>query len=248
MNTIATPSWTGRKVLVVASNECRFVGAITKKLSDDFMVEGTKVGATVERPPARPLRHHQGPGAAAAGPGRCDRAITITDQANIGSAGRPSRVRSKFRTWRTATSSRRRSSSPTPGTRTALACLSGRVLGGRHAGHGAERQQHVSQRRGASDQLRVSVGTAQGADQFADARLDREREPLAVQPAAAISELWKEAMFSGPALSWDQWYEDVNVFPHVTGARRHADGQRVRVRPARPRHAGVDELDHRRIV
>jgi hypothetical protein len=100
-----------------------------------------------------------------------------------------------------------------------LACLSGRVLGRRHARHGAERQQHVSERRGSSDQLRVSVGTAQGGDQFAHARLDREREPLAVQPGAAISELWKEAMFSGPALSWDQWYEDVNVFPHVTGAQ-----------------------------
>jgi hypothetical protein len=36
-------------------------------------------------------------------------------------------------------------------------------------------------------------------------------------PQRDISELWKEAMFSGAALSWDEWYEDVNVFPHTVG-------------------------------
>jgi hypothetical protein len=36
-------------------------------------------------------------------------------------------------------------------------------------------------------------------------------------PQKDIGELWKEAMFSGTALSWDEWYEDVNIFPHTVG-------------------------------
>jgi hypothetical protein len=36
-------------------------------------------------------------------------------------------------------------------------------------------------------------------------------------PQKAIGELWQDAMFSGTALSWDEWYEDVNLFPHVVG-------------------------------
>src|SRR6185295_15132317 len=36
-------------------------------------------------------------------------------------------------------------------------------------------------------------------------------------PSKDISQLWKEGMFSGAALSWDEWYEDVNVFPHTVG-------------------------------
>src|SRR5262249_6646273 len=84
MNTIATPSWTGRKVLQVASNECRFVGAIIKKLSDDYMVEGTKVGATVNV--RLPTRFVTTKGQALQQQALVDTTvpITITDQANIG--------------------------------------------------------------------------------------------------------------------------------------------------------------------
>jgi hypothetical protein len=35
------------------------------------------------------------------------------------------------------------------------------------------------------------------------------------QPDA--KDLWQDAMFSGRSLSWDEWYEDVNVFPHTIG-------------------------------
>ena len=83
MNTIATPSWTGRKVLQVASNATKFVGAITKKLSDDFMVEGTKVGASVNvRLPGRFVTTK---GQALQQQALVDVVvpITITDQANI---------------------------------------------------------------------------------------------------------------------------------------------------------------------
>src|SRR4029077_9339912 len=36
-------------------------------------------------------------------------------------------------------------------------------------------------------------------------------------PTRDASDLWREAMFSGPALSWDEWSEDPNIATHQIG-------------------------------
>ena len=83
-NTIITPTWNAREVARVASNSTKFVGAITRKLSDEFMVSGTKVGATVGL--RLPQRFVTTKGQALQPQAIVDQVVpvTITDQANIG--------------------------------------------------------------------------------------------------------------------------------------------------------------------
>jgi hypothetical protein len=82
-NTIQTPTWMARKVLVVASNTVRFIGAITKKLAEDFIVDGVKVGAQIQV--RLPWRAQTTKGQAIQIQPLVDTLvpITITDQANI---------------------------------------------------------------------------------------------------------------------------------------------------------------------
>jgi len=82
-NTLITPLWIGRDVLRVASNETRFVRNINKKLSDDFIVAGTKVGGTVGV--RLPQRFTTTKGQALQQQGITDQIVyvTITDQANV---------------------------------------------------------------------------------------------------------------------------------------------------------------------
>ena len=83
MNQIQTPTWVGREVLRVASNATKFVGNITKKLSDDYKVGGAKVGATVNV--RLPQRFVTTKGQALQQQGIADAIVpvTITDQANV---------------------------------------------------------------------------------------------------------------------------------------------------------------------
>jgi len=82
-NTLITPTWIGRDVLRVAKNSTRFVRSITKKLSDDFSVAGTKVGGTVGvRLPQRFVTS-KGEGIQIQGLTDSIVYVTITDQANV---------------------------------------------------------------------------------------------------------------------------------------------------------------------
>src|SRR3954465_12695685 len=82
-NTVQTPTWMARKGLMVASNTVGFVGAITKKLAEDFIVEGVKLGAQVNV--RLPQRFVTTKGQALQLQPIVDTLvpITITDQANI---------------------------------------------------------------------------------------------------------------------------------------------------------------------
>ena len=219
MNTIITPSWTGRKVLAVASNATKFVGAITKKLSDDFKVDGAKVGATVGvRLPQR-FTTTKGQAFQQQGISDVTVSITITDQANIGFG------------WSSFSGA-----------------LEVQDMDDRYVTPAAYQLASTLDADGLSrvyqDVFSVegTPGTVPNANSTylnAAARLTNFACPsgprraiinslmratiananLALfNPAKQISNLWEEAMFSGAALSWDQWYEDVSVFPHVTGA------------------------------
>lgn len=219
MNTVITPSWTGREVLRVASNSLKFVGAITKKLSDDYKVSGTKVGATVSV--RLPQRFVTTKGQALQQQGLSDVAvpITITDQANIAFG------------WSSFSET-----------------LELQDMYDRYVNPAAYQIANTMDADGLSrvyqDVFSVegTPGTVPNANSTylnAAARLtnfavpSRPRRMLInslmratiananlslFNPPKDISELWKEAMFSGAALSWDEWYEDVNAFPHQVGA------------------------------
>lgn len=222
MNTIATPSWTGRKVLTVASNECRFVGAITKKLSDDYMVEGTKVGATVNvRLPGRFVTTK---GQALQQQALVDVTvpITITDQANVGfgyssfsAALEIQDVEERYvtpaaiqlaNTWDADALSRvYQDVFSVEGTPGAIPNANSTYL------NAAARLTNFATPRGPRRALINSLMRAA----IANVNLNI----FGVPRTPDVNELWREAMFSGAALSWDQWYEDVNVFPHVIGAQ-----------------------------
>lgn len=219
-NTIATPAWTARALLVVASNKARFVGAITRKLSDDFKVEGTNVGATVglRLPPRFITNKGQGiqiqPIVDVVVP------VTITDQAQIAWAY------SSFTGTLEIQDVEERCVNP-----------AGIQLANTYDADGLSRvYQDVFSAEGTPGTIPNANSTYLNAaarltnfacpagprraliNALMRASIVNANQNLFSVPDSRKPEVWTEAMFSGPALSWDEWYEDVNVFPHTVGA------------------------------
>lgn len=217
-NVVQTPTWMGRKTLMVASNAVRFVGAIRKKLTDDFIVEGVKVGATVNV--RLPQRFQTTKGQAIQLQAISDVVvpITITDQANIAWGW------SSFSGTLEIQDAEDRYINP-----------AGIQLANTYDADGLSRvYQDVFSVEGTPGTVPNANSTYLNAaarlTNFACPKGPRRalinslmRASIAnanltlFNPPKDISELWKEAMFSGAALSWDEWFEDVNVFPHVVG-------------------------------
>jgi P22 coat protein - gene protein 5 len=217
-NTIATPTWTARKLLVVASNKARFVSAITKKLSDDFVVEGTKVGATVNlRLPPRYITN-KGQAIQIQPITQVLVPVTITDQAQIAWSY------SSFTATLELQDVEENCVNP-----------AGIQLANTYDADGLSR---VYQDVFSAEGTPGTVPNANSTYLNAAARLTNFAAPsgprkavinalmrasiananlASFNPQKQISNLFTEGMFSGPALSWDEWYEDVNVFPHTVG-------------------------------
>jgi hypothetical protein len=217
-NSIITPTWNAREVARVASNATKFVGAITRKLSDDFMVSGTKVCATVGL--RLPQRFITTKGQALQPQAITDQVVpvTITDQANIGYG------------WSSFSET-----------------LELQDMYDRYVNPAGYQLANTMDKDGLG-RVYQDVFSIEGTPGvvpatnppylLAAARLtnfavpDRPRRMFInsimrativngnlnlFNPQKDIGELWKEAMFSGTALSWDEWFEDVNIFPHVVG-------------------------------
>lgn len=218
-NTILSPTWHGREVGRVASNSTKFVGAITKKLSDDFKVQGVKVGSTVGvRLPWRPVTTK---GSALQTQALVDTVvyITITDQANV-AYGWTSREETLE-----IQDARERYVNP-----------AAYQLANTMDSDGLSRvYQDVFLAEGtpgtvpnvnstylnAAAKLTNMAAPPRPRRMFINAimRATIANANLTLfNPPRDISELWKEAMFSGSALSWDEWFEDVNLGVHTVGA------------------------------
>jgi hypothetical protein len=217
-NTIQTPTWMARKVLMVASNTIRFVGAITKKLSEDFIAEGVKLGAQINV--RLPQRFTTTKGQAIQMQALVDTLvpITITDQANIAWGW------SSFSGTLEIQDAEDRYIEP-----------AGIQLANTYDADGLARcYQDVFSVEGTPG----TIPNANSTYLNAAARLTNFAAPQGPRralvnalmraaiananlslfnPQAQISKTWTNGMWSGAALSWDQWYEDVNVFPHVVG-------------------------------
>lgn len=219
-NNVQTPTWMARKVLMVASNTIRFVGAITKKLSEDFIVDGVKVGAQVNV--RLPQRFTTTKGQALQIQSIVDTLvpITITDQANIAWGW------SSFQGAMEIQDAEERYIEP-----------AGIQLANTYDADGLARcYQDVFSIEGTPGTPittnAIYLNAAARLTNFAAPKGPRKALINSLSRAAIananlnifgvprdpdVKELWKEAQFSGAALSWDQWYEDVNVFPHTVG-------------------------------
>lgn len=219
-NTVITPTWNAREVARVASNSTQFVGAITKKLSDDFIVAGTKVGASVGL--RLPQRFTTTKGQALQAQAITDTivTVTITDQANIAygwsSFSETLELQDMYERYVNPAGFQLANTMDkdglgrvyqdvfsvegTPGT---IPNANSTYL------NAAARLTNFATPKGPRRSFINSLMRAT----IANANLNIfgvPREP-------DVRELWKEAMFSGAALSWDEWFEDVNIFPHTVG-------------------------------
>lgn len=219
-NAVQTPTWMARKTLMVASNTVRFVGAITKKLSEDFVVEGVKVGAQINV--RLPQRFVTTKGQALQLQPIVDTLvpITITDQANVAWGW------SSFSGTLEIQDAEDRYTDP-----------AGIQLANTYDADGLSRvYQDVFSVEGTPGAIpnanTTYLNAAARLTNFATPKGPRRALINALMRATIANanlnifgvprepdakELWKNAMFSGAALSWDEWYEDVNIFPHVIG-------------------------------
>lgn len=217
-NTTLNPTWMGRQVLTVAGSTPQFPATITRKLSDDFMVSGTSVGAEVGV--RLPQRFNTAKGQAISPQAIVDTQvrITITDQANIPWSW------SSFQASLEIQDAMERFVTP-----------AGQQMAATIGSDGLSRvYQDVFSVEGTPG----TIPNANSTYLLAAARLTNFGAPKGPRralinalmratiananlslfnPVRDISELWKEAMFSGSALSWDEWYEDVFVYPHTVG-------------------------------
>ena len=217
-NSVIVPSWIGREVLAVAENDCRFIRGISKKLADDFMEGGVKLGATVGvRLPQRWVTT-KGQGLAVQGVNDTVVYVTITDQANIGWSW------SSIQGTLEIQDAYERYVNP-----------AGAQMSNSWDRDGLSRlYQDVYQAQGVPGVVPVSNATYYNAgvdlDNSAVPRDSRIMVLNAIMGAAIananialfgprrqIDEAFEEAMFSADALDWKEWWKDVNVYPHTYG-------------------------------
>lgn len=220
INAPLTLTWAGRDVARIATNETRFVKNITRKNGDDFVVAATKVGDTVGF--RMPQRFVTNKGSAFVGQSLNDQAVfvTITDQANIG-FGFTSRE-GIFNVQ----DARERYNNPA-GAQMANTWdkdMLGRLY------------QDVYNNEGTAGTVPVLNSVYTGArarlTNFAvpsDSRVMVVNALMMAAISGANIALFgpgqqRDAMFEDAAmpqamnaLGWKQWWEDVNVFPHVYG-------------------------------
>ena len=217
-NTIISPTWIGRETLRIAANKTKFVASIKKMLSDDFKVGGTKVGATVGlRLPWRPQTTK---GQAFQAQAISDNIVyvTITDQAHVDYGW------SSFSETMEIHDARERYVNPTAiqlGTTLESDGLS-RVYLDVFSVEGTPGTVPSANSTYLNAGARLTnFGTPDGPRRAiinAIMRAVIANANLALfNPQPDISELWQKAMFSGPSLSFDEWYEDVHLGTHTVG-------------------------------
>src|SRR6185295_82536 len=218
VNSVVTPTWIGREVLAVAENDCRFVRGIRKKLGDEFVEGGTKLGATVGV--RLPQRWVTSKGQAFTGQSINDQIVyvTITDQANIGwgysSVQSTLEIQDAYERYVNPAAAQMANTWDKDG----LSRL----------------YQDVYQAQGTPGTVPVSNSTYINAGvDLTNSAVPKNSRTMVVNalmgaaiananftlfnPQKAISDAWRDGMLASDALQWKEWWEDVNIFPHVYG-------------------------------
>ncbi len=217
-NTFTPPQWIGREVLTVAENETRFVRGISKKLGDEFVQGGVKLGATVGvRLPWRPITNK---GQAYQAQSYIENVVyvTITDQANIG--------------WGYSSIDATLSVQDTYERQINPAAVQ---MANTWDKDGLGRlYQDVYQFQGTPGTIPIlnSVYTNAAAD-LTNSAVPKDSRNMVINalmgagiaganvalfgPRGTIDDAFEDAMFARKALNWKEWWEDVNIFPHTFG-------------------------------
>lgn len=215
VNAVITPTWMGREVLAVAENDCRFVRGIQKKLGDEFIEGGTKLGATVGV--RLPQRFTTSKGQAYSGQSITDVVVfvTITDQANIGwgysSIQSTLEIQDAYERYVNPAAAQMANTWDKDG----LSRL----------------YQDVYQAEGTPGTVPVSNATYINAGiDLTNSAVPKDSRVMVTNAlmGGAISNanvtlfkipesLWQDGMIAANAFGWKTWWEDVNVFPHTYG-------------------------------
>lgn len=217
-NTLTPPQWIGREVLTVAENETRFVRGISKKLGDEFVQSGVKLGATVGvRLPWRPVTNK---GQAFVAQSYIENVVyvTITDQANIGwgysSIDATLSIQDTYERQINPASAQMANTWDKDGL--------GRLY------------QDVYQFQGTPGTIPILNSTyTNAAADLTNSAVPKDSRNMVINalmgaaiaganvalfgPRGTIDGAFEDAMFARKALNWKEWWEDVNVFPHTFG-------------------------------
>lgn len=217
-NTTIEPLWIARDVQRVAKNETRFIKNLQKKLSDDFIVEGTKVGGTVGvRLPQRFVTS-KGQGIQLQNITDTVVYVTITDQANIawGWSSRQGTLNIQ--------DTRERYVNPA-GTQLANTAdkdgLS-RLYQDLYWSAGTPGTTSTANTTyfGLADLLtQVSAVPKDSRNMIVNSTMGTAiaNANLALFNLGSSKNILEDGMLSAGALKWKEWWEDNNVFPHTYG-------------------------------
>lgn len=218
-NTTIEPLWIGRDVLRVAKNETRFVKNITKKLSDDFIVSGTKVGGTVGV--RTPQRWTTTKGQSLQQQGISDQVVyvTITDQANVAWGWSSQQGTLNIQDTRERYVVPAATQIANTMDKDGLSRLYQDVYfaqGTPGVDPTANQTYYaaaddLTQIAGVPKNSRTMILNATMGTAIANANL------ALFGPRAKIDGLFEDGMLAGEALKWKSWWEDVNTYPHVYG-------------------------------
>lgn len=216
--TIISPTWIGREVLAVAQNETRFVRGVSKKLADDFVEGGVKLGATVGV--RLPQRWVTNKGSAFTAQGINDTVVyvTITDQANIGwswsSLQASLQIQDAYERYVNPAGIQMANTWDKDGL--------GRLFADVYQAQGTPGTVPITN----SVYFNASVDLDNSA-------VPRDSRIMVVNsimgaaiananialfgPRKQIDEAFEEGMFAADALDWKEWWKDVNVYPYTWG-------------------------------
>lgn len=216
--TIIDPLWIARDVQRVAKNETRFLKGVQKKLSDEFIVEGTKVGGTVGV--RLPQRFVTTKGQALQQQNITNQVVyvTITDQANVAWGWSSSQGTLSIQDTRERFVTPAATQLANTADKDGLSRLYQDVYFS--AGTPGTTPSANTVYYGAADLLtqvaavpkdsRTMVVNSVMGTAIANAN-------LSLFNLGASKNILEEGMLADGALKWKQWWEDVNTFPHVYG-------------------------------
>lgn len=217
-NTTIDPLWIARDVQRVASNETRFLKGLQKKLSDDFMVDGTKVGDTVGVRLTQRFVTSKGQGITQQGITNQVVYVTITDQANV-AWGWSSRlgtlsIQDTRKDYITPAATQLANTADKDGLSRLYQDLyfsagtPGTTPSANTVYYGLA--DLLTQVAAVPKDSRTMVVNSVMGTAIANAN-------LALFNLGSSKNILEEGMLADGALKWKQWWEDVNTFPHVYG-------------------------------
>src|SRR3990167_1057755 len=217
-NTFIEPTWIGREVLRVAKSDLRFVRGIDKKLSDDFIVSGTKVGGTVGV--RLPQRFVTNKGQALQQQNITDQVVyvTITDQAQVAWSWSSSQATLDIQDTRERY------------VRPAAVQIAntmdkdglGRVYLDVYQSQGTPGTTPTANTvyyAAADDLTQISAVPMDSRNMVVDAVMGTAiaNANLALFNLGGSKNILEQGKLADGALKWNEWWEDVNLFPHVYG-------------------------------